>query len=553
MSQNQNIAELFTGIASRMQDRVAIHVPCRRGSDGKVKYRLFTFRELDEASDRYAVGFANMGIGRDVRTLLMVRPGFDFVALTFALFKVGAVSVLIDPGMGKLNLLECIKQSEPSAMVAVPKAYLARLIYPSYFKSIKHFVTVGRRWFWGGTTAAQLSKTKVGAFKIADTRDDDIAAILFTTGSTGPPKGVVYTHGIFTSQVKMIKERYGVTEDDVDLPAFPLFALFSAAMGMSVVIPDMDPTRPGDVDPAKYVESINDKSVTFTFGSPAIWKKVSAYCVENKVKLPTLKRVLMAGAPVADEIHERLLNGVLPDGATTHTPFGATECLPACDIMGAEVLSETAEKTRRGMGVCVGRPLPGMKVEIIKITDEPIDEWNESLLVPGGETGEIVFTGPVVTKEYFKLPRHTRLAKIKETSTGDIKHRMGDVGHLDEKGRLWFLGRKGHRVVTPAGTLFTIACEAIFNRHPAVERSALVGIGDMPNQKPVIIVELKKAERTADKDQLKSEILKLGSASELTSAIQKVLFHPSFPTDIRHNAKIFREKLKVWAEGELKK
>ncbi|MDH5477793.1 MAG: fatty acid CoA ligase family protein [Nitrospinota bacterium] len=553
MTENWNIASLLPKVAARLKDHVAVIVPLRRGADGRMEYKSWTFAQLDSECDKYAHGLAAMGIGKGTRTLLMVRPGFDFLALTFAIFKVGAAPVLIDPGMGKNNLLDCVKNARPEAFVAIPLAHMARKIYPKSFRSVKQLVTVGRRWLWGGETLESLRAMGEGkgAFPPVDVAASDMAAILFTTGSTGIPKGVVYDHGIFTSQARMIGERYEITEKDRDLPAFPLFALFSVSLGMSVVIPRLDPTNPGKADPAQIVEEINDNQVTFSFGSPAIWKNVSRYCVQNKIKLPSLKRVLMAGAPVANNIHNALLNHILPEDGKTHTPFGATESLPVCDIEGAEVLAETAALSAQGKGTCVGRPLPGMSVKIIRITEAAVEEWDDSLALPQGKIGEIVVSGPVVTKEYFELPDQTHLAKIRDPKTGDIMHRMGDVGYLDERGRLWFCGRKAHRVVTPESVMFTIPCEAVFNQHSAVVRSALVGLGPRPVQRPVIIVELDKVRPVADEARITAELLKLASQNRLTQHITDVLFHPEFPTDIRHNAKIFREKLKVWAEGQL--
>lgn len=546
-----NIAKRLREAAARLGGKPAVYQPVRRGKDGKVIYDSWSFKQLEDESDSYASGLVSLGVGRGVRALLMVRPGFDFIALSFALFKAGAQPVLIDPGMGKANLLDCVARAEPEAMIAIPRAHLARLVYPKYFRSVKHLVTVGRKWFWRGVGLDDIRVNLDRPFAMADVSADEPAAILFTTGSTGPPKGVVYEHGMFDAQVKLIRDYYGITEDDVDLPAFPLFALFSVAMGMSVVIPDMDPTRPAGVDPAKIVEAIRDKGVTFTFGSPAIWKKVSEYCYGEGIKLPTLKKVLMAGAPVPEIIHRRLMGGVLPSDGETRTPFGATESLPVCDITGRELIDETVGKTKQGAGVCVGRPLPGINVEIICISDDAIPNWSESLLLPQGEIGEIVVSGPVVTKKYYNAPEQTGMAKIIDPETGVVRHRMGDVGYLDEKGRVWFLGRKSHRVITPSETMFTIACEAIFNRHPDVARSALVGAGEAPDQRPVIIIEIDKGRKGIDKAALRRELLMFAEASPLTDSIRDVLFHPEFPTDVRHNAKIFREKLKVWAEKEL--
>jgi acyl-coenzyme A synthetase/AMP-(fatty) acid ligase len=549
--QAYNIGSLVTEAARKAPSKTAVFVPVKDGPDGAVIHRSWTFGELDGECDRLAHGLKSLGVCDGARALLMVMPGFEFIALAFALFKTGAVPVMIDPGVGRHNLLDCIARAEPEALIGVPKAHMARVLFPRYFRSVKTSVTVGRRWLWGGYSFDQIRARTDAPFPTAATTLTDTAAILFTTGSTGAPKGVVYEHGVFKAQVDLIQSHYGITENDVDMPAFPLFALFSVGMGMSVVIPKLDPSSPADADPAKIVAAIREKSVTFTFGSPAIWRKVSAYCHDNKITLPSLKKVLMAGAPVREEIHRLLLGAVLPEGALTHTPFGATEALPVCDMTGAEVLAETAQMTRVGRGYCVGRALPGIGVEIIGINDGPIETWDESLKAPAGEPGEIVVSGPVVTKEYFRLPEQTKLAKIRDAKTGVIRHRMGDVGYIDEKGRLWFLGRKSHRVVTEDGTLFTIAVEAIFNNHPDVFRSALVGIGSPPRQSPMIIIELNENASRRDEKKIAEELLDMAAKSPVAGAIKRFLFHPSFPTDARHNAKIFREKLKAWAESKL--
>ncbi len=548
MSGACNISTYLQERADAHPDKDAVIMPIYRGLDGKVKYRTWSFRQLNDDSDRLASGLEAMGICDGMRTLLMVRPGFDFISLTYALFKAGAVPVLIDPGMGKNSLLDCVKNAEPEALVAIPKAHLARWLYPAYFRSVTRLVTAGKRLLWGGKTVADLRSSSVAPYSIKQTSSNDMAAILFTTGSTGPPKGVVYEHGMFDAQVKLLKSQYGLNESDVDLPAFPLFALFSIAIGMSVVIPDMDPTRPAEVDPAKFVESINENSVTITFGSPAIWDKVSEYCVRHDVTLPTLKRVLMAGAPVSEDIHYRLLTGILPEDGATYTPFGATESLPIADIDGHEVINDTAALTSEGRGVCVGKALNGITIRIIKITEDDVMEWDDELLAPQGEIGEIVVSGPVVTKEYYNMPERTRSAKIIDKQTGAVFHRMGDVGYIDEKDRLWFCGRKGHRVITKNGTLYTIQCEAVFNQSPDVIRTALVGLGEAPDQEPVIIAELNKELSRCGKTETRRKLLEIGAGHPLTRSIKKVFFHKKFPTDVRHNAKIFREKLKVWAE-----
>ncbi len=624
-----NIARHLPELASRLPGQPAITVS-RRVRD-TLTYESVTYAELEKLSNRYANGLSAAGIIRGTRTLLMVRQGFDFIALVFALFKIGAIPVLIDPGMGIARLLDCIRTVNLDSFVGVPLAHAVRVFRPGTFRTVKHAVTVGRRWFWSGPTLADITRTASDKFPIAPTGANETAAILFTSGSTGPAKGVVYEHGMFDAQVRMIQSTYNIQPGEIDLPTFPLFALFSVAMGMTIVLPDMDPSHPARVNPANIVDAICDQKVTNTFGSPALWKRVAAYCIDRGITLPTLRRILIAGAPVPPAVVEQL-HQVLSPEADVHTPYGATESLPVSTISGHEVVeigralpaeqrsvrldapstqsvtrplgigesepraqatggshsafgnrqSETpidnsfgtVAATIRGAGTCVGRPVPGAEVRIIRITDDPIGAWSDDLLAPAEQVGEICVTGPAVTKEYFNLPRANANSKIKDGAT--TWHRIGDVGYFDELGRLWFCGRKAHRVQTPDGTLFTECIEPIFNQHPAVARCALVGVGPPGRQSPVLIVEPKRghARRGSLALALANEILAFANPANRQSTIDNrqftiahqqlvlfqsqisnlkspILFHLSLPVDIRHNAKISRELLAMWAAKKM--
>jgi acyl-CoA synthetase (AMP-forming)/AMP-acid ligase II len=262
-----------------------------------------------------------------------------------------------------------------------------------------------------------------------------------------------------------------------------------------------------------------------------------------------MKRVFMAGAPVPPWLIERYNRKILTNGQVL-TPFGATEALPITNISGDEILAETAQLTEQGWGVCVGRPLSGLFVKVIPISDNPIPRWDESLALPVGEVGEIVVKGPVVTRLYLHRPEQTALAKIQDSD--GVWHRMGDMGYFDNRGRLWMCGRKSHRVETEAELLLPVPVEAIFDAHPEVARTALVGVGSGKQRQPVLVVELNSGQQPggAKKEQLVSELLELGKSHEHTRAIKIILFHPSFPVDVRHNVKIQREKLADWASKQ---
>ena len=220
-------------------------------------------------------------------------------------------------------------------------------------------MTVGRRWFWGGVTLDQLRGGPWGGRELAPTTAGQPAAIIFTTGSTGPPKGVLYTHGNFDAQVEQIRDFYGIRPGEVDLPAFPLFGLFNCAMGVTAVIPDMDPSRPAAVDPTKIIEAVTDWNVTQAFGSPAIWDRVGRYCEAHAIRLPTLRRVLSAGAPVPAEVLRRMKACIHPEG-DIHTPYGATEALPVASISASEVLGDCPDaKSPLPLGEGPGVRAPG--------------------------------------------------------------------------------------------------------------------------------------------------------------------------------------------------
>ncbi len=548
-----NIASAVDSMAVRFPNSLSIVFPEGRDKTGRVSYTHYTFRQLAEETRIIAKGLECAGIKRGCRTVLMVKPSLEFFALTFALFKAGIVPVLIDPGIGIKNLKTCISEAEPEAFIGIPSAHIARKILGWGKETIKKNITVGKKLFWGGYTLDEIRVIgkSLKEYEFPKTSADEMAAILFTSGSTGIPKGVVYNHGNFVAQLEMIRKVYKIEPGEIDLPTFPLFALFDPALGMTTIVPDMDATKPAKVEPLKIIEAIENFGVTNMFGSPALLNTVGRYGVEHNIKLPSLRRVISAGAPVPAIVMERFSKMLSPD-TQIFTPYGATECLPISSIGMHEVLNETRFNTDKGAGVCIGKPVEEINVSIIEISDDPISDWNDSLLVSNGKIGEIVVKGPNVTKAYFNRDKSTVLAKIYETDGKEVRHRMGDLGYFDEQGRLWFCGRKSHRVITETETLFTIPCEAVFNTHPAVYRSALVGVTIHGKMEPLICIELEHDKKDIGTEQLIKELLEIGKNFFHTKNITNILFHPSFPVDIRHNAKIFREKLALWAQEKIK-
>lgn len=606
-----NIAASLPRVAAQRGDQVAMRCPGARGRGGFARYQQsLTYAQLDARSDAIAAGLQRIGIVRGVRTVVMVRPTPEFFLLMFALFKLGAVPVLVDPGIDRRALKQCLDEAQSQAFIGIGLAHAARIAL-GWAKSARIRVTVGRRWFWGGATLKQVEALGAGAGpQLAATQPDETAAILFTSGSTGVPKGVVYRHRHFVAQIAMLRAAFGIEAGGVDLPTFPPFALFDPALGLTSIIPDMDPTRPARADPNKLHDAIARFGVTQLFGSPALIDVLARF----GAKLPTIRRVTSAGAPVPPGVVAKM-RALLTDDAQLWTPYGATECLPVAVIEGRE-LQETRHATENGAGTCVGRPVAPNVVRIIGISDDAVSAWSDELVLPQGEVGEITVAGPSATDEYFNRPEATRLAKIVETSppppfagdeegcwrmtdpqlderpqampagwagwgggenSGDaqkrIVHRMGDVGYFDAQGRLWFCGRKSHRVQTRDGTLFTEQVEPVFNTHPDVLRTALVGIeverpftpshiyppgctdiaeamtlyGVVRDNVPVLCVELRAGIAPSQHARVVAQLREIGARHPHTARIERFAFHPKFPVDIRHNAKIGREKLALWA------
>lgn len=552
-----NVATRLTTSANQNPSGIAVVMPGGRDAQGKAKYKTITFAELDRDSSEIAAGLLASGMRPGMRVVLMVPPSIEFITLVFAMFKAGLISVLIDPGMGRWNLIQCLQESRPEGFIGIPLAHAVRTVFSRRFPLLKHLVTVGRRWFWGGQTLEEVRRKSSATFEPVLTKATDPAAIIFTTGSTGPPKGVLYRHGNFDRQATEIRDFYGIEPGGIDLSGFPLFALFNAAMGMTTLIPEMDATKPASVDPRKIIEAVRDWDVNQAFGSPALWNRVGRYCETHGEKLPTLRRVLSAGAPVPVHVLKRLKEVIHPEG-DIHTPYGATEALPVASIAASEVLRETGAMSAEGKGTCVGRKFPGIEWKVIAISDGPIHSMDEATIVADGQVGELIVRGPVVTSEYVTRTDCNPLHKVSDGSS--FWHRMGDVGYLADaphhpgEKRFWFCGRKSHRVLAMGKTLFTIPCEAIFNQHAKVYRSALVGIGQRGAQRPVIIAEPwpEHWPRTSSaRQQLISELHALGQRYDHTCDIADVLLLRAMPVDIRHNAKIFREKLVPWAAKQL--
>jgi acyl-CoA synthetase (AMP-forming)/AMP-acid ligase II len=520
---------------------------CRLGGR---RPRETSFAEMSVLADRTAAALARAGVRAGTRTAVMVPPGPELWAAILALARLRAVPVLVDPGLPFAAVRRCLDRARPEAFIGIPLAQAARLVLGWGRSSARIVVTVGPGRLWWGSTIDGLRAASAGdARSWPDPGPDDPALICFTSGSTGPPKGVPLRHRHLAAQLEGLEPLGGLGPGAVMLSPFVPFALGATAFGATALVPDTDPRHPARAKAAVLAADIRRHRVTAMFAPPALLDRLARHCTARGIVLDSLRDVLVAGAPLPIRTRERMREA-LDDRARLLSVYGATECLPVAAIESRE-LARTAAATAAGEGTCLGAPLPGAEVRVITVTDGPIDRWSPDLEVPPGTVGEIAVAGPAVGDPYLDDPGAAALARVPD---GDrVWHRMGDLGRVDGEGRLWFAGRKSERVRTAGGDLCTDHVEPIFDVLPGIARTALVGVG-VPGgaQRPVLVVQPEPGTTRAQRTRLKVRVLAAAGRHPHTAGIRDVLFRRRFPVDARHDSKIRRGELAAWAARRLR-
>ncbi|GAB2632117.1 fatty acid CoA ligase family protein [Nocardia goodfellowii] len=541
----------FRAFARAEPDRAAVIYPDGTGPGGLPAYRELTYRELDAWSDAIAERLIVSGVDSGTRTIVLVLPSPELYAILFALLKIGAVPVVIDPGMGVRRMVHCLRAVEAEAFIGIPPAHALRVLFPRSFRRVRTVVTVGKRWFWGGPTLDSWGRTPTGVLLERVPADPaDTLVIGFTTGSTGPAKAVALTHGNLAAMVEQVHTARGAVAPDTSLITLPLVGILDLLLGSRCVLPPLIPSKVGSTDPAHVVDAIRRFEVRTMFASPALLIPLLRHLESNPADLSTLGSIFSGGAPVPDWCIAGL-RAVLRADAQVFAGYGSTEALPMSTIESRELLDGLVERAHRGDGTCIGRPSDRVRARLVAITDEPIATWADAEALAGNleqirGIGELVVSGPNVSTRYYWPDEANRAGKIADGAV--IWHRTGDLAWIDDAGRIWFCGRKSQRVRTADGPMFTVQVEQIFNALPGVSRTALVGVGDRGAQRPVLCVELAEG---ADRGATISGLLSRATQFELTKPIEHFLVHPGFPVDIRHNAKIGREQLAVWAAKQV--
>jgi len=499
-----------------------------------INWKTLTYRDILDKTQRFLCGLEAGRYTPGMSAAVMAPPSADFFPFALALLKFGIIPILLEPAIGIKKIGEILQESEPDIFIGNTLTHTLRIMFGWGSNSVKHNLTIKR---------VERQKSKVTQLPITNYQSPippiSPAAIIYTSGSTGLPKGAVYTQENLAAQLELLRNTFSITPNEIDLPAFPLYALIDLLLGVTSIIPDITFPVPGKTDPAKVINAIQKFNVTNMFASPVVLDILSSFAENNNSSsrpnvLSSLKRIITAGAPATIDLQRRFRH-LFADHTSLYGIYGATETLPIAKVESREVFA-LQEKTQNGSGICLGKPIEGVSVRIIPITDEPIAEWQDSLIVKPNIVGEITVQSAATTRSYIHREDANRISKIEYR--GDIIHRMGDVGYFDEEGRLWYCGRKSHRVMTKDDVMFTEQIENIFNAHPQVFRTALVGV----DGEPALWVELQKGV-TTHKEKIIAELKALAIAHPQASRIRTFLFLKKFPTDVRHNSKVIREKL----------
>jgi acyl-CoA synthetase (AMP-forming)/AMP-acid ligase II len=523
--------------AATTPDRPAVVFPRHARADGRIDDETLTFAELSRRVDRLAAALAARGLQPGDRVVVMIPMSLELYTLLLALLKQAVIIVFIDPWVGLAQVKRCIALTEPKAFAGTPAIQLLGRLSGTLSPIPMRLTARGPAL----PTEIRLERLLDEDHPPVPTRTvqpDTTALITFTTGSTGVPKGANRTHGFLLAQHRALAREMGLRAGEADLTTLPIFVLNNLAAGVTSILPRMTSSKPSEVDPAVIVRQIETHGITTAVGSPAFWKPIADYCLANGRKLDTLRTLFTGGGPVPPGLLETL-QPLMPNGEA-FIGYGSTEAEPVALISAAEVVGETAELTRTGHGNCVGTPAEGIRLRVLPIVEGPVTppaDGLDAMALPAGEIGELVVSGDHVGKDYYRNPAAVRENKIVDAD-GTVWHRLGDVGYLDPRGRIWLVGRVNNLVRRGARTLYPIPVEAIAQQLPFVAQAALV---DHAGTVTLAIMPTAWAEahRRREWEEQLQEALTLHGMT-----VERIRFLRKLPVDPRHNVKIDYAKLR---------
>jgi olefin beta-lactone synthetase len=534
---------LFYEQAQRTPSKVAVV----NGNDS-FNSDAITYQNLASKVSQFRRGLRDCGLLRDQKVLFLSPLSDTTLALLLAVMAQGACPIIIDPGMGLKKMRRCIVDMEPDGVIGSTKGILLVYALGRALKSVTWRVSTSRSPFVVSGSVPQFFKYSTDK-EALDVSSNGDALYAYTSGATGRPKAVAFTHTMLNEQVRILRETCAFDDFSVNMPLLPVFSLFDMAIGVTTVIPPLSSSRPIALKENDIINCINQYQVTHTFGSPPLLLKIGRFVEETSITIPSLKKVVLMGAPVGRETFESLSRVYSSEKLVLS--YGATEALPV--TMATHVTLSDFEGNSPGneifYGTPLGRTLKQTHVRIVPLSKKELDEVMRGPFCPPGEIGEIVVSGNQVSPYYGVNISATKHGKA--FFEGKLWHRMGDCGYLDDDGNLFFCGRVKHCIEVGGTSYFSIPVEEIVNRHPWVARSALIKY-ERTQALGLVIEPVKGAfpSSTYEEQLFVEELLRLTQRFLATKSIRHFFFHRSFPVDPRHNAKVYREQLQEWAIGK---
>ena len=505
--------------------------------------RAITFGELASRVEQLAIGMASFGIRPGERVAVMVTPGVELALTVYACWRLGVTLVLVDSGLGRSGMQRALKSANPKYLVGIDKALIAARVlgWPGLRIALGSRSRVFNRSLGVVTDLESLGRLGDQSETLAWPAADCVAAVIFTSGSTGPSKGVIYQHAQVQAQRDVLAQLYSITPDDRLVAAFAPFALYGPTLGVTSIVPDMDVTKPGTLSAAALADAVKLIQATLVFASPAaLVNIVATRKALSESQLAACAKVrlgLSAGAPV----RAALLNAARQVfvNASFHTPYGMTEVLPLASIS----LDELQVIEASTAGVCVGYPVPEASILIDPLDEEGVPEGMP--VKQPGLLGEILVRASHIRQGYDRLWATEQRASVPEGM-----HRTGDIGELDEQGRLWVGGRLVHIITTPQGPLAPVASEQNIETIENVDMAAVVGVGPVGTQCVVAVVQMSSDAHAPGSASLELVSRVRGKAGALVD-IAAVLVVRQLPVDRRHNSKVDRNAVAQWATRTL--